>query len=423
MKAAIIGLDGVPYDLLKTLAQDGTMPHTKELIQQGNLKKVKSSLPPNSAVSWSGIMTARNPAEHRIYGFTDFIPGSYTVSYHQSAKLRAQPFWQRNNDKRAIIVNLPATYPPQALNGVHVSGFVSPMLEKAVYPSELAGELASSNYMVDVNAPVSEKDIDRFLADLSTALERRTEFASKQLESKWDIFFYVVTGTDRIGHYLWDAYQDQKNEYYDQFHSYFTKIDESIHRLTQQMPEDTALLMLSDHGMNQAGTAYNLNTLLKEEGYLRIDDKPELNYNAVRRGTKAFLAETNKIYLNAANRFPRGGVTPSERMDLLDELTGLLKSLRFGGKPVVKAVYSREELYEGPYMSEAPDLVVLPELDFSFKTNLFTDDLVSADRLQGKHTEDDAFLYLNNDSEEFREASSVEDALLVLRSIYKELKI
>jgi predicted AlkP superfamily phosphohydrolase/phosphomutase len=189
------------------------------------------------------------------------------------------------------------------------------------------------------------------------------------------------------------------------------------------MPEDTAMLMLSDHGMNKAGTAYNLNTLLKEEEYLRIDDKPELNYNAVRRGTKAFLAETNKIYLNSVNRFPRGGVKPSERIDLLDELTGLLKSLRFGGKPVVKAVYSREELYEGPYLSEAPDLVVLPEQDFSFKTNLFTDELVSADRLQGKHTEDDAFLYLNNDSEEYREASSVEDALLVLRSIYKELKI
>ncbi len=423
MKAAIIGLDGVPYDLLRTLANNDTMPHTGELIKQGNLKQVKSSLPPNSAVSWSGIMTARNPGEHAIYGFTDFIPGSYTVSYHHSVKLKAQPFWQRNNDKRTIIINLPATYPPQALNGVHVSGFVSPQLEKAVYPSELADELVDSKYMVDVNAPISEKDIDRFLADLSTALERRTEFASKQLEKKWDICFYVVTGTDRIGHYLWDAYQEKKNEYYEQFHRYFNQIDESIHRLTQQMPEDTAIMMLSDHGMNTAGTAYNLNTLLKEEGYLRIDDKPELNYNAVRKGTTAFLAETNKIYLNTVNRFPRGDVKQSERIGIIDQLAGLLKSIRFGGRPVVKAVYSREELYEGPYLSEAPDLVVLPEHDFSFKTNLFTDELVSVDRLQGKHTEDDAFLYLNNDSDEFREASSVEDALLVLKSIYKELKI
>jgi predicted AlkP superfamily phosphohydrolase/phosphomutase len=189
------------------------------------------------------------------------------------------------------------------------------------------------------------------------------------------------------------------------------------------MPEDTAIVMLSDHGINKSGTSYNINTLLKEEGYLRIDDKPEANYNAVRKGTKAFLAETNKLYLNTEKRFPRGEITSKERIDLLDELVYLLKSVRYGGRPVVKAIYSREELYEGPYLSDAPDLIVLPEMDFNFKSNLFSDNIVSVDRLQGKHTEDDAFLYLNGDSKELNEATSVEDALLVLRSKYSELKI
>ena len=423
LKAAIIGLDGVPYHLLKSMAENGTMPHTKELLKQGNLKQVKSSLPPNSAVSWSSIMTARNPGEHAIYGFTDFIPGTYTVSYHHSSKLKTQPFWKKNNDKRTIIINLPATYPPQALNGVHVSGFVSPQIDNAIYPTELSAELVESKYIVDVNAPTNEKDILRFLGDLSSALEKRTEFAVQMLQQKWDILFFVVTGTDRLEHYLWDAYENKENQYNDHFYEYFRQIDSTINSLTMLMPEDTAIIMLSDHGMNKAGTAYNLNTLLKEEGYLRIEDKPELNYNSVRKETKAFLAETNKIYLNMEKRFPRGSVTKANRIDLLDELSDLLKSVRYGGKRVVKSVYSKEELYEGPYLSEAPDLIVLPENDFSFKSNLFSDELVSVDRLQGKHTSDDAFLYLNNDSDEFREASSVEDALLVLRSVYKELKI
>jgi predicted AlkP superfamily phosphohydrolase/phosphomutase len=423
LKAAIIGLDGVPHDLLLALANNDTMSHTKELLKQGNIKQVKSSLPPNSAVSWSSIMTARNPGEHAIYGFTEFIPGTYTVSYHHSIKLKAQPFWQRNNDKRTLVINLPATYPPQALNGLHVSGFVSPQLEKAVYPGSLSGELVESGYMVDVNAPTREKEIERFLGDLSTALDRRTEFGVKQMQGKWDICFFVVTGTDRIGHYLWNAYWNKKNQYHEQFQDYFRQIDDSIYRLTQQMPEDTVIMMLSDHGMNAAGTAYNLNTLLKEEGYLRIDDDPDLNYNAVKKGTKAFLAETNKIYLNTEKRFPLGSVNQSDRIDLLDEIIYLLKSVRHGGRQVVKAVYSREELYEGPYLGDAPDLIVLPERDFSFKTYLFSNELVSVDGLQGKHTEDNAFLYLNNESDEFSEARSVEDALLILRSIYKELKI
>jgi predicted AlkP superfamily phosphohydrolase/phosphomutase len=423
VKAAIIGLDGVPYDLLKTMTENNTMPHTAELIKKGNIKQVKSSLPPNSAVSWSSIMTARNPGQHAIYGFTDFQPGTYNVTYHQSNKLKTQPFWQRNNDKRTLVINLPATYPPQALNGVHVSGFVSPQFEKAVYPSDYAETLAEQGYMIDVDAPESEKEIERFLTDLSTALERRIDFGVKQLEGKWDLCFFVVTGTDRIGHYLWDAYMNKKNQYHTAFRDYFKQVDDSIHRLTSKMPEDTALLMLSDHGMGSAGTAYNLNTLLKEEGYLRIDPKPMENYNAIRRGTKAFLAETNKIYLNTEKRFPRGDITQTQRIDLLDELVDLLKSIRYGGRPVVKAVYSREEIYEGPYLSEAPDLIVLPEQDFSFKSNLFSDELVQVDRLQGKHTEDDAFMYLSGDGDEYREASSVEDALLALRSLYHELRI
>ena len=423
VKTAIIGLDGVPYPLLKIMTENDTMPHTAELIKQGNLKQVKSSLPPNSAVSWSSIMTARNPGQHAIYGFTDFQPGTYNVTYHKSNKLKAQPFWQRNNDKRTLIINLPATYPPQALNGIHVSGFVSPQLEKAVYPSNYVTKLIEQGYMIDIDAPNSEKEIERFLADLSTALKRRTDFGVKQLDDKWDICFFVVTGTDRIGHYLWDAYENPKNMYHEAFRDYYRQVDDAIHRLTSKMPEDTALLMLSDHGMGSAGTAYNLNTLLKEEGYLRIDSKPMENYNAIRKGTKAFLAETNKIYLNTEKRFPRGDITQAQRIDLLDELVDLLKSIRYGGRPVVKAVYSREEIYEGPYLSEAPDLIVLPEQDFSFKSNLFSDELVQADRLQGKHTEDDAFLYLSGDSDEYREASSVEDALLALRSLYAELRI
>ena len=81
-------------------------------------------------------MTARNPGEHAVFGFTDFIPGSYTVSYHSSLKLRVQPFWQKNNDKRTIIINLPATYPPQALNGVHIAraGQGNPYIECLMRP-------------------------------------------------------------------------------------------------------------------------------------------------------------------------------------------------------------------------------------------------------------------------------------------------
>ena len=49
-KAAIIGLDGVPYDLITDLASRDIMPYTGELLKEGKITKARTSLPPNSAV-------------------------------------------------------------------------------------------------------------------------------------------------------------------------------------------------------------------------------------------------------------------------------------------------------------------------------------------------------------------------------------
>jgi predicted AlkP superfamily phosphohydrolase/phosphomutase len=421
-KAAIIGLDGVPYGLLTDLADTGVMPNTRELLIEGAITRARTSMPPNSAVSWSSIFTARNPGEHGVYGFTDFLPNSYTVSYHHSMRLRTQPFWQRNHGKRTIIVNVPATYPPQALNGVHISGFVSPHIERAVYPGEQSKWLTETGYMVDVTAPFSESEIPGFIEELKKALRKRVEVGLRLLDSKWDIAFFVVTGTDRIGHYLWDAYKNTGNQYHDDFIDYFRLVDQSIGQITSSFPEDTALMMLSDHGMTSSGTAYNINTLLKEEGYLAVEDKTESNYNAVRANSRAFAAETNKIYLNTEARFPRGSVKASERADLEDEIRDLLTSVRIGGRRVVKAVFTKEEIFDGPYSSEAPELVALPEDGFSFKTGLFSNELSTVDRLQGRHTEDDAFLYLRG-ADDLGEFTHLESALLALRTQYGGLKL
>jgi len=122
LESAIIGLDGVPVKLLQTLADNDTMPHMKQLIQEGTLTAMRSSLPPNSAASWNSMITGTNPGTHGVYGFTDFIPGTYTQSFHNSHKLKTQPFWRKTTAK-TLIINLPAAYPAQPMNGAMITGF------------------------------------------------------------------------------------------------------------------------------------------------------------------------------------------------------------------------------------------------------------------------------------------------------------
>ncbi|MBN2336409.1 alkaline phosphatase family protein [Candidatus Bathyarchaeota archaeon] len=424
-KAAIIGLDGVPIHLLKDLAKRGTMPHMKELISQGCLVKMRSSLPANSAASWSSMITGTDPGTHGVYGFTDFIPGTYTVCYHSSSKLKAPPFWGTEPGKRVLVINLPATYPAQPLNGAMITGFVSPQLDKAVYPPSLLPQLRESGYEVDVDASLFEKSIPLFLQKLEETLDRRTRVLDRLLERKdYDLLFFVVTGTDRIEHYLWDAYEDDTHDKHQEFLGFFEKVDAAVGHVASKLDPDAPLMMLSDHGMGPAETAVNLNTLLRDEGYLVAGDSPRKNYNNVRGESRAFAAESTKMYLNRVGRFPRGSVKPEDTQRVQGELVDLLRGLRYNGGRVVKAVHLKQDVFRGPEAGSAPDLVVTPAEGFSLKTGLFKESLFEEDSLAGTHTEDDAFLYLRGMSRgDLPGDPCIGDSIHVFRKMYGEMNV
>lgn len=423
-KAAIIGLDGVPIHLLEDLAQRGVMPHMKELIKQGCLAKMRSSLPANSAASWSSMITGTGPGAHGVYGFTDFIPGTYTVCYHSSHKLKAPPFWRKEPEKRVLVINLPAAYPAQPLNGAMITGFVSPQLEKAVYPPDLLPRLKEDGYEVDVDASLFTKSIPLFLRKLEETLEQRTRILDALLEKDgYDLLFFVVTGTDRVEHHLWDAYADDAHEYHQEFLGFFNKVDAAVAHVTSKLSPDAPLMMLSDHGMGPAETAVNLNTLLREEGYLVTGDNLRKNYNNIREETRAFASESTKIYLNRVGRFPRGSVEPEKAQQLQREFVDLLSGLRHNGRRVVKEVHLGRDAFRGPEADNAPDLVVTPMKGFSFKTGLFKEHLFEEDFLSGSHTEDDAFLYLRGWSrgDWLPDDPCIEDSIHVFRKTYGEM--
>ncbi len=418
-KGAIIGLDGVPYGLLDDLSDRGVMPNFRDLRREGNFVPMRSAIPANSAVSWCSIITGENPGEHGVYGFTDLMKGSYVSSYHSSLNLRVPPFW-RMDDSTYLVMNLPASYPAQEINGVLVSGFVSPDINRSVYPPSYAGRLKERGYMVDVDASKAQKSKLLFFKELNEALDRRMDaLRFLMAETDWDVLMFVITGTDRLEHYLWDAYRNMGHEWHQELLDFYGKVDEAIGYIASEIGDETPLMILSDHGMEGIEAGVNVNTYLTQHGYLDLEDNPRKSYNGIKSGTKAFAMESARIYLNKVGKYPRGSVTCDSEPELLVELTDLFQKLEKNGRKVIRKVYRRDELYRGRELANAPDLVLVPESGVNLKMGLHKESLFERGFLAGKHTEDDAFLYVRGWEEDwdFPKDPTVEDTLSIFRKI------
>jgi predicted AlkP superfamily phosphohydrolase/phosphomutase len=81
-----------------------------------------------------------------------------------------------------------------------------------------------------------------------------------------------------------------------------------------------------------------------------------------RARTRAYAVGFNGIYLNQKGREKGGCVDRADRERLLDEIKAKLLALRddeqHGRAPVVLRVDKREEVYHGPQVENAPDLIV-----------------------------------------------------------------
>jgi predicted AlkP superfamily phosphohydrolase/phosphomutase len=110
--------------------------------------------------------------------------------------------------------------------------------------------------------------------------------------------------------------------------------------------------------------------------------------------------DPGRIYLNVKGRERDGRVAPgAEYEKLRDELITVAEALTVpdngaAARPVLKA-YRREEIYQGPYVEQAADIILAPANGYDPKGNFQPESLVHKDAMMvGMHTYDDAFFYV-----------------------------
>ena len=399
-RVVVIGLDGAPFSLLEKLAAEGTLPNLRRLTSEGSMRAMDAPIPEISSVSWTTFFTGKNPGRHGIFGFLELEPSSYNVYFPNLGHVRGEPLWDilGKTGKRSVVLNVPSTYPARPMKGVLCSGFVALDLRKATYPDSAYRTLQGMGYRIDADTRLPRKSRARFLEDLRETLALRKKAILHFFDrEEWDFFLGVITATDRLQHFFFGDYADPGAEFHQAFLDLYREADEllgEIHRRVEGM-DDTTLILMSDHGFGPLEKQVYLNHWLEEEGYLSFRKTPPESIGDISPDARAFALDPSRIYIHERGRFPRGEVEPGEAArSLREEIREKIAGLQVEGKPVVRRVCRREEIYEGPEIAAAPDLVVLSREGFDLKGALGKGVLADRGLFTGMHTQTDAFLYV-----------------------------
>ena len=243
----------------------------------------------------------------------------------------------------------------------------------AIYLSKTQGRYSTLGLCEDTSALNEEViDEDAFLEQTYLIHEERERMFFDALDkTARGAVVCVFDITDRLQHMFFRHLDEQHpanrgrtGKHKDAIRKLYIEMDELVGRTMAAAGDDTALFVMSDHGFKPFRRGVNLNTWLYQHGFLAVKgDQPtgadmfgDVDWSRTRASAVGF----GGIYLNVEGREAGGIVKPDEVKALKREISDGLRALVDDVEEVqpVRAVYDATEVYSGPYVGDAPDLIV-----------------------------------------------------------------
>lgn len=402
----IIGLDGADFFLLQQWIARGELPNIGELVSRGCLLRAQSTLPPMTAPAWTTIFTGCNPGKHGVFDFYDFNFPHRRPWWHRP--VGCPDLFQHLTSAEIACggLNVPMIYPARAAHGLMVSGFGCPWpVEDAVYPPSARETLFSA--VPDYQQSPESEVLLGASPELLIEFPRMRGRAAGALLDRYQFDVFVVV----FGAFDWAAHGHVGSpEGFDGLPLTVAKsIDIEIGRLVDRTDwPKTPVILVSDHGMTRADKEVNLLKLFSDLDLLRV--KEEKGGSALRRAltqavlatwrvakrvlpadtvqnlraasavkrsieqglpfvsidwdrTTAFPAASyGTIRLGIQGRPPGGPVERKEAERVREAVVERLRSAcnPSTGEPLFGAVLTADEVYHGPWVQAAPDIVLRP---------------------------------------------------------------
>lgn len=419
-RVLIIGLDGATFDIIKPMVDAGKLPTFTKLMKKGAWGPLRSTVPPLTAPAWSSFMTGVNPGKHGVFNFyTQPKPGTYTTGMISGLTIKARRIWHYLEKERVGLIDIPMTYPPEKINGCMISGWPVPSDESIfTHPPALHTEIIREigEYMIDRTLSNHGGSMIDRLAALYRYTEMRRDASLYLMKEKgpFDFFMVVFRSTDLLQHGAFkfhdEEYAAKHKELTRKFKcliaQFYERIDTIMADIMEAMGEDAVTIVMSDHGGGPMKKRFYLNRWLRQEGLFAtkhkkfyMNERPlkdfinrsplpgvnrilpesmrDMNVPYPRPHKKAAFSDLvdwskTKVYgippwkdgalrVNLRGREPNGIVPPEDYDKVVSEVIKKFLDVTDPetGEKVFEAAYRRDDVYKGPYVGEAADIVVI----------------------------------------------------------------
>ncbi len=408
-----IGLDSAERSLVERWMASGDLPVLRGLRERGTWATVASPPGFGDDGTWPSFYTAVSPARHARYFYTQVRRGTYRHRTWRDGDLQRAPFWNALSQaaRRVAILDVPKCPLARELDGLHladwlVHGHDEP--QPRSWPPDLAAGLVSTYG----NRPPSlceepdltEAQFQQLYAGLQTTIDMKRRLVEQCIDDGWDLVLTSFKETHCVGHRFWhvdDAAHPKHDPELarlvpDAVKRTYTAVDAAVGRLLAHAAPDTTVLVFSLLGMgvNYSGKELLDDVLVRLEagrsgtrarrvaGWRRLWRAlpAEARHWAVPRQTRlhkqvrkiecadrlSFTVPSTEfasaLRLNVIGREPHGRVAPGAAYHALcADLDGALRELvdPDSGRPIVEDVVRPTALYDGAFLPDLPDLIVV----------------------------------------------------------------
>jgi predicted AlkP superfamily phosphohydrolase/phosphomutase len=428
-RVLVVGWDGADWDILDPMLEAGELPALAALLERGQRGVSRSCLPSHSWAAWPTFLTGRDPAGHGVFDVLEYRPGA-TRRLPVSSRSILAPIWPERLSaagKRTLLVNVPLTYPPPAIEGVAIAGGVIPPGSVYSHPPDAGPRLDwpinGGSWTTFRGRPLD------LVADLEQLTRKRAAAMRALLdEEAWDVAALVFVSPDRLQHCLLEYVHPGHPAFgaasatpvAARVRGVYGLLDRELGSLLERADEDDLVILMSDHGHQPCTRALSMNKVLEHLGFLRFGRGSALvnllawgRVRAVARvvydrlhlhgrvavptapidwaQTRAYTSVVSTgegVSINLVGREPEGVVARTDYDRVRDELAAALLDFadpETGERPIAR-VLRKEEILSGPYLDRAPDLLLqaAPLYSLTHARHLVEE----ADWLSGDHREE-----------------------------------